>query len=383
MIDDAETMVSGMGDMNLLPETTKEDFMARLALLRNEHTRGMAVNASNTKEDYDDMIGQGDMQSGKQCKLSDIVFFESLDNDIDMGIPPGYSMLLNNKLGNNRCDVFRAKDLDGNTVNVSERRENMCERVCEVKGKGNPKGGPNEDQSGKSKARVFGRLADVISLTGASMQSMPIVTKSIANLGFPMSGSGLSAGFLLSSADSCAFGSTGPSQLQLDIRSLDGAISGLSILIAAEDVITEILGLTKDLIKAMTNQTAAGFNTSAAATVPIGLFHFSKGLASFAKDSKSILGARKNILKADAAIESSSKADTVKNCTKEIKDDTGAIKDETAGLKLAIAGIEGKVNSANTEIAAIRTDLAALKLLLKDTRDLLLTPTGRREEFPN
>ena len=71
----------------------------------------------------------------------------------------------------------------------------------------------------------------------------------------------------------------------------------------------------------------------------------------------------------------SQQTDAVHACVESIKTDTETLKDDTEFLK-------GKSGDVDTGIAELKDGMALLKILVEQNRDLLLSPQGRRDEFP-
>ena len=83
----------------------------------------------------------------------------------------------NSNFNDGKCNIFDAIDLDGNPVKVNERKENMCERVCEEKMVG------GQGQRGKSKDRIVGDLVDAVSTARGAMRSLSAQRARVSELG--------------------------------------------------------------------------------------------------------------------------------------------------------------------------------------------------------
>ncbi len=423
-IDEVEGMLTDMRAMNMFSFAREqlglvaqgpgpeEDLFARIQTLRNEHARATATNEVTTDDEFDDMIAQADTEKGKKCKLTDKPFFDSLEGDLaSLGLESAGP-----KLGNGKCDIFNAVDLAGNAVKVHEKKENMCEKVCEEK--------PN--QQGKSKERFVGGLLDAISTARGAEQRLSAQRARVSELGL------LLAEFRLSTADSqlstatagpsdpCDPGTPGPGADLIAIQvlnglitALDGVITGLDAAIVVGNIITEVLKTVADIADKPCKQTVAGFNASAACIPFTVAFHVSKGivgviggLKSILGDAKSLLGDAKNIIVTAVKIDNASKADKGKACSKETRDEfkpggqcvallcKGGPDDNKACvndgdcsdgaifiLQADVADLIRAAGETSAELAVIKAELALMKSLLEENRDLLLTPHGRREGF--
>ena len=359
----------------------EEDLRERMAKLRNANGRAGETNAAITDEEYDEMLEQGDRGTGKQqCKLSDIPFFESLGGEDPPGLMP-----LGSQFGDGKCNIFTAMDEDGKTVRVNERKENMCERVCEVKGKGKP-----EDQTGKSKGRFIGSMQDAISSVSVARQSISLQRANIDGLGVLLSGLRLSATDFSSSqtGDACDPGEPGPGADLIAEAVLQGIIAFNDVLIVLSDGVVVVTGGIAAGMKVATNHTFAGFNASTAA-LPMTVTHHSfRGVSLVLKAIKTGLGDAKAGVSIAAKFVRSLKADKAKACSKLINDEfdgpDGAIFTLQADvdiLKAATTALQGDAAQTTADVAAIKAEVALIKSLLEETRDLLLTPAGLRPGF--
>jgi hypothetical protein len=180
MIDSVEEVVMEMESMNkgafraapLAMSSGEDDLMEKLQFLRDEHGRVSEANDAAEEADYDEAFSKADKVKGAKCTLSDINFYESLEDD--NFIPPGLKSVDDNKFGNEKCDVFSATDLDGDSVKVNERKENMCEHVCADKTNG--MGKPRKKER---KKRVVGRLSDGIA---AATRASGMMSAAAANM---------------------------------------------------------------------------------------------------------------------------------------------------------------------------------------------------------
>jgi hypothetical protein len=384
----------------------EEDLFARIQTLRNQHARAKGANDATTDDEFDEMIEQADTEKGKNCKFSDKLFVESLEGEPPPGLMPDGLDDPNSKFNDGKCNIFDAFELDGTPVKVNERKENMCERVCEEKMVG------GQGQRGKSKERLVGGLVDAISSARGAMQSLSAQRARVSELGLVFAALRLSeANPRLSTAtsvpgDPCAPGTPGPGADLIAARALNITITAFDAVLVVGNIVTEVLKTIADIADKPCKQTVAGFNASAACIPFTVAFHISKGIFGVVGGVKSILGDARSIVATEAKIVSAGKVDKGKACSKIIRDDfegggqcvggkcdggpddgndctddsdcsDGAIVILQADVEILKAGVA----QTNAKLAEVKAELALMKSLLEETRDLLLTPTGRRDGF--
>ena len=417
MIDQVELMLKDLETMGLFslardrfslaadgPDLS--DLFARIDTLRNEHRRAKAASEATTDSEYDEMFEQADKEKGKNCKFSDINFFNSVldaSGDPDPALLGLKTIPMPSKFGNGKCDIFDAVDLGDNPVRVNERKENMCEKVCAEK--------PN--QQGKSKDRAIGGFIDALSSARAANISLVAQRASMAELGSLLLDLQLSeSNPQLSAHDPCAPGSPGPGDDLLQARGFNKAIAVLGGVITVGNVLSEVLKTAADIADKPCKQTAGGFNASVACIPFTVAFHISKGIVGIISGVRTLLGDLRSVFANEAKIVSAGKIDKGKACSKIIRDDTIKLKAEFGGgqcVNLVCTGgpddsiactddsdcSEGKIvilqeavnllrasaAQTNAKLAEVTAELALMKSLLEETRDLLLTPPGRRPGY--
>jgi hypothetical protein len=377
LIDELETMLDSAKDMNLFSlgrdrfgldrgPDLQQELADRVESLRRENGRGKAANLTNTDEDYDEMIDQGDTVKGKKCKMSDIPFYESL-----AGSPPPGLRSTGPKFGDTKCNVFDAVDENGNSVRVNERRENMCERVCEEKKVG------GQGQKGKSKERLIGRMSDGISASQSAAKSLRAHSARVTELGYLVSRLQLAerdfGALKAGNDDVCDSGVQIPVDL-IVAEAINVVIVGLDVAVTAGNLITEILDTIKDVTEDVCQQDAAGFNGSSGCIPLTVAVHVSKGITDVLDGIKGGLGSTRDIILLGGEIVRSFQTDTLQTCTKEIKTDTDTLKSELTKLK-------ADVGQTNDALVVLSEELAMVRSLVEANRDLLLTPQGRRDGF--
>lgn len=388
------------------------DLRARIQTLKDSNRRAKDTNDVTSDDEYDGFVSQGDMDQGKKkCTFSDMPFFNSLKIDPDdPNEDPDLALIdlqsANPKFGNGRCDIFSAVDLAGIPVRVNERRENMCERVCKEK----------TGQKGKSKGRFVDGLRDTLSSTRRARNAISAQTATVRHMGSVLSNLQLSkADFLLSPAhsDPCALGEApgpGPDLI---------AVAALDVIITASDVVLVVVDIVVKSLQAITNvsevgcaQDVAGFNARSACLPFTLAFGITDALASILKGARLLLVDARAIVKTAAAFGDSFKRDMANACSKTIKDDfeggqcvsgmchggpddnkvcandsdcsDGAIvilQGDVDKLKVAVDILKVAAGKTDDDLTAIKAELVRVMSLLEATRDLLLTPAGRREGF--
>lgn len=418
MIDQVELLLRDMQAMGLLSlaqdrfamasagPDTQADFFARINTLRNEHARAMAANDATPDSEYDEMFQQADKEKGKNCKFSDINFFNSVldaNGDPDPALLGLKSIPTSSKFGNGKCDIFEAVNLEDETVKVNERKENMCEKVCTEK--------PN--QQGKSKGRAVGGLIDALASARGANLSLVAQRASILELGSILSDLQSSASNpQFAGADPCAPGTPGPGADLIAARVFNITITVFDGVIVVGNIVTEVLKTVADIADKPCKQTVAGFNASAACIPFTVAFHISKGIFDLLKGARTLIADARSIVATEAKIVSAGKIDQGKACSKIIRDDTVKLKGEFGGgqcvnlvcdggpddsnvcandgdcsrgaiviLQGAVDLLNAKAGQTSAKLAEVTAELAVMKSLLEETRDFLLTPQGRRKGF--
>jgi hypothetical protein len=304
-----------------------DDLMERIEALRDERKRGKEANDDAEEADYDEMIGQANRQKGKKCKWEEVL---EVDDDPEGFVPTGLTLIYPTKLGNEKCDVFTALDAGGKTVKVHERKQNLCERVCEE----------TEAKKKRKKDRVVGRMNDGLSATLRASERIKGERVRIAQLGVRIS----------SAADIC--------EPVFEIPFSDPIGAGALV---ALSIVTEVLDAVRDSGERGSDQTAAGFNCAVCAIALEVAFHVSNGAKDIVETGMDLLG--------------SFQTDAILNCVQSIKSDSETLKLDAAAMKADIAELlkgQGGVNAV----------LEELKGSVQQNQNLLLTPQGQRDGFP-
>lgn len=382
MMRDMQTMnlfSLGQGRFGLVAQgpDMQGDLSDRIASLKRRHGRAVDVMKVTTDDEINEMIAQADMEKGKNCKFSDINFFNSV---LDANGNPDPTLLglksipTPSKFGNGKCDIFDAVNLDDDTVKVNERRENMCEKVCEEKMVG------GQGQMGKSKERLIGDFIEALGATQGALQSLSAQRARMSELGL------LLADYRLSQANSrlsitasgpndpCVSEPSPPGIDYIAIEILVAIEVAFDVAIVALDIGAEILEAINDIAEKPCLQVVAGFNGSTACIPLITIFHIAKGITTVVTGLKIVTQVAKNIIEIAVKIDDATKTDDHKDCIKIIRDDTVKLQGDVTGL-IAAAG------ETSAALAELQAEMALIKSLLEETRDLLLTPPGRRVGF--
>jgi hypothetical protein len=327
------------------------------------------------------MLAQGDKEKVRgSCKLSDINYYNSLKDEDDPFLPPGYLWVDTgngkNKFGNNKCDVFDARDLDDNIVKVNERTENMCEEICKEKA----------GQGGQSKDRFLANLDDAISTSRQANLMISSQTAMIYELGILLSElQSLEA--KIENTDVCdvsgrdELGNLDAEEvLQIIITIFDGVV-------VVTDILVQIAEFGKDIAEKPCGQTVAGFNANTACTPMVFIYHIANGANDILKNAITILGDAKEFVALAAEKDEASDSLDAKACTKEIRDEfvgTGKI----VVLQQDVVTLDGKVNAlaaaagdTNAMLLEVKETLRLMNIIIETNQDLLLTPSGQRDNF--
>ncbi|MDH3917923.1 MAG: hypothetical protein OEU25_07045, partial [Rhodospirillales bacterium] len=145
-------------------------------------------------------------------------------------------------------------------------------------------------------------------------------------------------------------------------------IASLTVAIGVAKTVTNVLDGVRDGTERACDQTAVGFNGAAACTVLEVAYHVSNGITD-------LIEVARDGVEVGFDIVGSQQTDAIHDCLESIKTDTETLKADTAFLKEQGAG-------TGDGIEELKESLALLKGLVEQNRDLLLTPQGRRDEFP-
>ncbi|MCW8830032.1 MAG: hypothetical protein OQK32_00760, partial [Gammaproteobacteria bacterium] len=261
-----------------------DDIATRLENLKQDHRRAKETNDTISDDEYDEMLAQGDKEKGKNCKKTDTAFYESLWDD-SLGSytdPAGYTNAVmgngNNKLGNGKCDLFSALDLDGNAVWVNEKSENMCEEECKVK----------QNQQGQSKGRMLGSMQESITSARVARQTISMQRAQLAAVGGQVSRLGsLETDYYISTTDKfCSAGDPGFDVDLVLIGVYEVIMIATDAIIIASDILAQITKGIHDTVDKVCKQTLFGANTSTACTPPILIHHIAKTVVHITKAVK-------------------------------------------------------------------------------------------------
>ncbi len=332
LLDQVEGLINDTQSLRMYALGTQasqvdDDLLERIKALREERQRGKDANDDAEEADYDEMIAQANRQKGKKCKWEEVL---EDDDDPEAFVPTGLTLEYPTNLGNDKCDVFTAKDAAGKKVKVHERKQNLCERVCEE----------NEAKKKRKKDRVVGRMGDGISATLKASDRIKGERVRIAQLGLRFS----------SASNVC--------EPVFEIPFSDPIGAGALV---ALSIVTEVLDAVRDSGERGSDQTAAGFNCAACA-IPLEVaFHVSNG-------AKEIVGIGMDLL-------GSFQTDAILSCVQSIKTDSEALKLDTAAMKRDIGDLKAGQAGADEVLEDIKS-------LVRQNQLLLLTPHGQRDGFP-
>jgi hypothetical protein len=368
----------GQGQLGLVNQSVamEADILDRITALRHQNDRAKEANDASTDAEYEEMIAESDKAKDKEnnCKDSDINFFNSLESE--GFLPPGFlwvdSGMGRNKLGNRKCDVFDATDLDGNDVTVSERAENMCEITCNFK-----ENGQGNSRKGESKRRVVNSLLDAKLTAGVARQNLALQRAQMAAMRPQMAKFQLSAlGPNALTSDVCTSGFDVPALLEI-------ISTGVSIVNSAVAFTTAALETAKDNVKPAANQTVAGFNAGST-VIPFAL------VAGISKMTGEVIGGIEKLLVIASQIAAATQEQTLLSCIASVSDEFEGPDGKIVKLQEAISQLQKDAGQTNTDLGLVKTELGSVKaelVLLKSiltiVDSLLRTPQGQRTGFSN
>lgn len=370
MIDEVEGMILDMSNMGLFSLGRSQsgvgiqvELLTELTKLKKESRRASAANEAISDDEYNQFLDQGDTNKGEQCQLSDINYYNSLEDE--NFLPPGL-MSTGVKFGNNKCDVFTAMDEDGNNIKVNERKENMCETSCEEKT--NP--GNGQSRRGESKGRFNESLLDSIDSAKTATQTIATQRIHIQQLGVLLSGLERSGGvsLLTSHTIGCTPPDTGPSGDLIAASVLQGIVILMDVTIASAEAFKVGSKGTKDVAEGVFELDVAGFNGTIVKIIPSSVFTIANGISAVLNHLRNVTLHGKGELELVAKIIRAGQDDNADTCREKLKEDTEAL----------------KLSAGNTEaaLADIQAEMALLRSQVQENRALLLTPQGKRTDFP-
>jgi len=395
MIDGVEEIVDEMEAVGLFAffraktgDDMQSGFKERIANLRNEHSRAREVNAVTTDVEYDAMLAQGDNETGKNCKNSDMNFYNSLKDELsdpnDPVEPPGLTDV-GPKFGNGKCDIFDASDEYGDSVRVNERKENMCAQVCTDKKDSN-----GNSRTGQSKGRFLGSMDDAVSSGRKATQMLFAQKAKISQLGVSLRQLQISGVGSLNDDDVCAIPSGDESSHLQAERAMQIVITALDAVTAIGDVLVEVLETIKDIADNPCGQDVLGNNAQTACTGLTVVFHVAKGINDIVKNVSTLTGDAKDLVANDAEIAELTKTDNGIACSKEIRDEFVGPDGKVVKLQVDVAELKGKMgtlqdsaDASSAALAELKEKMIDLQLSIEYNQKLLLTPTGARNDFNN
>jgi hypothetical protein len=352
---------------------TDDDLQTRIDTIAEEQKRAEEASTDTEDADYEEMIEQADKEKdrqGEKCKGKWVESGEVMSEPEDF-LPPGFSNP-DDRLGDGECKFFFAEDQFGHTdVKVQERSiPHLCLRVCDDKlEQGASLIGPPKKKKEKRKERIAGRMTDGLSTARKAIERLKSENQRMAALRLlatqprsilPDSG--------LASANLVSANGLGACEAVFEFPTDLVIIASMTVAIGVTKTLTNVLDGVRDGTERACDQTAAGFNGSAACTVLEVVYHVSNGITD-------LLEVGRDGVEVGFGIVNSQQTDAIHACAESIKTDTEILKEDTEFLK-------GKTGGLDTAVAELTDDVAALKILVEHNRDLLLTPQGRRQDFP-
>jgi len=374
MIDNVENMGEELRTINLLLLNTKGamanqratllglvDDSDNIELMRDQLGRARQENLAVEDTDYADAFERADQQKGKDCKLSDTPYFESLNGDYPPGLKPFSGSNFDPKFGDDHCNAFKARidnpgePDDNEVVHINERSENMCETVCGDRADDSSAlefGRTPRPRKEKRKDRTVSELTDNIA---AARRANDQLEKGRARMSALREQ--LTARVLRMTRDDeeiCE---------PLDIaRVLDELAEGVGLIKETVAVVTASLELAKETARPPSKQDAAGFNASSAETP----FSVAAGVSKIIEQA---IGFIEQGFKVAAVIAGRIQDFAQAQCLQNVQTQVVALQ-ETAG-------------ETSAQLATLEAKVDALSARVDELLELLRTPPGRREGFPS
>ncbi|MDH3593424.1 MAG: hypothetical protein OEM93_01100 [Rhodospirillales bacterium] len=375
LLEEAAKLVTGVEEVKSLylgraRSDTDDDLQTRIEALEKEQERAVTASLDTEDLDYDDMIEQADKEKGrndKKCK-GRWVEFEEVESDPEAFLPPGLRLKFppgQSNLGNGNCDKFEALDRDSRDVTVRERNlNNVCLRLCDDKEEQTTTLGTRKPKKEKRKERIVGRMTDGLSTARKATARLKGENERVAALRLLAT----DAKFVLPDPGFPLAGELGECEAAFEFPTDLVIIASLTVAIGVAKTVTNVLDGVRDGTERACDQTAVGFNGAAACTVLEVAYHVSNGITD-------LIEVARDGVEVGFDIVGSQQTDAIHDCLESIKTDTETLKADTAFLKEQGAG-------TGDGIEELKESLALLKGLVEQNRDLLLTPQGRRDEFP-
>ncbi len=345
-----------------------------IQLMRDQLARARQENLAVEDSDYDVAFEKGDQQKGENCKFSDMPFFEALAGEFPPGLKPYSGAAFDPKFGDGRCNVFKARiddpgePDDNEVVRVNERSENMCEWVCEdrpgegaVSGVGSP---PRPRKEERKERTVFAMTENIAAARRANAE-LEAGLASMAALRLPVA---VSASRVAGDdPDNCE---------PFDVaRILEEAAEVVSLAKNAVGIVTASLELAKETVRPPSKQTVAGFNASTAETP----FSVAAGIS---KIVEQVVGTIEQGLKVGAAIAGRVQDFAQAQCLQRVQTQVSVLQQSADDTGTQLDVTNAKLDEAQAELVALEAKVDALDALLDQVLELLRTPPGRRDGFP-
>jgi hypothetical protein len=334
------------------------DDMDDIQLMRDQLQRSREENLAVEDSDHDDSFEKADQKKGRDCKYSDMPFFESLGGENPPGLKPFSGSTFDSKFGDGKCNVFKARvdapgEPDDNAVvRLNERKENMCERVCEDRsGTSMEFGELARPRKEERKDRTVSALTDNIAAARRANDELEVGKARMSALRQK----------LAAHASRMAGENTDPCEPFDVARILDELAEGAGLIKNAVAVVTASLELAKETARPPSKQDVAGFNGSSAETP----FSVAAGVSKIVEQA---LGFIEQGLKVAAVIAGRIQDFAQAQCLQNVQTQVAAVQESADETSAQLTALEAKVDS--------------LSVRLDEVLQLLRTPPGRREGYP-
>jgi hypothetical protein len=224
--------------------------------------------------------------------------------------------------------------------------------------------GEGKPKADKHKERIVGRMTDGLSIAHKATERRKGEKERVAALRLLAT----EARFALPDPEFPSARGLGECEAVFEYPTNPVIIASLTLAIGVTKTVTNALDGVRDGTERACDQTAAGFKGAAACTVLAVAYHVSNAITDR-------LEVARDGVEVGFGIVGSQQTDAVHACLKNIKADTETIKSD-------IAKLQGDTHRLEADVSELKESLAQIRGLKEQNRDLLLTPQGRRDDFP-
>jgi len=342
------------------------DLKEHMAKMNRQHGRSKDAISESTNDDFEEIAVNGGKQKGQKCSWQED---PAVRDDPDSFLPAGYELIPGSKLGNGKCDNFKADNAVGKEVTVRERTQpGVCIQVCEDK---DVPGQANSKKKDKIRGRYTERRSEGIDSTTRSEDALDAALLDLTKSNAMVKAYGPAVAFAITYPE-CAADVDAPAAVAF------GAKLVLVPTVVALKITTRVSSGLAESGKVFCQQDVAGFNASSACIPAI----VAKELAEGSVDVVEFM-----IDAIDLTVDGFElfNSDTTLGCVSAIR----TRQEEMFGV---ISGIDGKVNDLKTQVGEMSDGLTEMieenrelivenQEYIKSTREIVLTPHGLRAKL--